>query len=207
MTTLTKKGNIMPQIIKPETKTKILYAAEKLFNEKGYSKTKINEIMDYCNLATGTFYVYFKDKEMLLTEIYQPIADSIDSIFILTPLPENITQQEYFGIIKQEILRLSEFALKFSNELGFLLLHAYDSKYAYFPDKMQQIIYHELEKFLSVGISLGFIRNAHIPVLSKVCCGIILTMINLLIIDSNKPLQGIIVQESIEIIINGIKRI
>ncbi len=197
----------MPQTIKPETKTKILYAAEKLFNEKGYSKTKINEIMDYCNLATGTFYVYFKDKQMLLTEIYQPIADSIDSIFILTPLPENITQQEYYGIIKQEILRLSEFALKFSNELGFLLLHAYDSKYAYFPDKMQQIIYQELEKFLSVGISRGFIRNAHIPVLSKVCCGIILTMINLLIIDSNKPLQGIIVQESIEIIINGIKRI
>jgi len=197
----------MPQIVKPETKTKILYAAEKLFNEKGYSKTKITDIMDYCSLATGTFYVYFKDKEMLLTEIYQPIVDSIDSIFVLSPLPNTITRSEYFTIIKQEILRLSEFALKFTSELGFLLLHAYDSKYAYFPDKLQHIIYQELERFLTIGISHGFIRNAHIPVLSKVCCGIIMTMVNLLIVDSYKPLQGIIVQESIEIIINGIKKI
>ncbi len=197
----------MPQIVKPETKTKILYAAEKLFNEKGYSKTKINDIMDYCNLATGTFYVYFKDKEMLLTEIYQPIVDSIDSIFILSPLPENITQSDYFTIIKQEILRLSEFALKFSSELRFLLLHAYDSKFAFFPEKMKNIIYEELNKFLTIGISHGFIRNAYIPVLSKVCCGIIMTMINLLIADSYKPLQGIIVQESIEVIINGLKKI
>ncbi|MCX8124939.1 MAG: TetR/AcrR family transcriptional regulator [Spirochaetes bacterium] len=197
----------MAQIIKPETKTKIMFAAEKLFNEKGYSKTKITEIMDYCNLATGTFYVYFKDKEMLLTEIYQPIVDSIDSIFVLTPLYETITQQEYFGIIKQEILRLSEFALKFSNELGFLLFHAHDSKYADFADKLQHSISNEFEKFFSIGISHGFIRNSHIPVLSKVCCGIILTMIRLLIIDTNQPLKGIIVQEAIEIIINGIKRI
>ncbi len=197
----------MPQIVKPETKTKILYAAEKLFNEKGYSKTKITDIMDYCNLSTGTFYVYFKDKEMLLAEIYQPIVDSIDSIFVLSPLPKDITQSEYFTILKQEILRLSEFALKFTGELRFLLLYAYDSKFSYFPEKLQDSIHQELEKFLTIGISHGFIRNTHIPVLSKVCCGIIMTMINLLINESYKPLQGIIVQESIEIIMNGIKKI
>ena len=196
----------MPQIIKIETKTKILYAAEKLFTQKGYAKTKISDIMKYCNLATGTFYVYFKDKEMLLTEIFGPIAESIDSSFILTPIPENITEIEYFNLLKQEILRISEFALKFTNELNFLLSHSYDSKYSYFPEKLQQRIRQELEKYFTIGISCGFIRNSHIPVLSRVSCGIIISMLQLLIIDNNQSLHGIIVQESIEMIVNGIKK-
>lgn len=197
----------MPQVAKFETRTKILFASEKLFNQKGYSKTKITDIMNSCNMAAGTFYVYFKDKEILLTEIYQPIVDAIDAVFVLTPLPEKLTGDVYFEILKQEILRLSQYALKFSNELRFLLQQAHDSKYALFPEIMNQTVYSELEKFLTIGISHNFVRDAYIPGMAVLCCGVISTMIDLIIVNDNEHHDMLIVQETIDMLYYGLRTI
>lgn len=47
----------------------ILKASRKLFREKGYEKTTINEIIQVAGISRGTFYNYFADKESLLTGI------------------------------------------------------------------------------------------------------------------------------------------
>ena len=47
------------------TRKKIINAAKKLFQEKGYKKTSVDEIADNSILSKGTFYHYFKSKENL----------------------------------------------------------------------------------------------------------------------------------------------
>ncbi len=58
-------------VIEPKTKRglatreKILKAAERLFGEKGYYNTSINDIAVKAKVAPGTLYIYFKDKYTL----------------------------------------------------------------------------------------------------------------------------------------------
>ena len=51
---------------KQEKKNAIEKSAYELFTQKGIGKTSIDDIVKGANLAKGTFYLYFKDKEDLL---------------------------------------------------------------------------------------------------------------------------------------------
>jgi len=46
-----------------KTREALLRAAEKVFGEKGYYTASISEITQEADVAMGTFYLYFKDKE------------------------------------------------------------------------------------------------------------------------------------------------
>ncbi len=47
----------------------IIETAKQLFAERGYHSTSINKIIEKAEIATGTFYIYFKDKLSLYTYI------------------------------------------------------------------------------------------------------------------------------------------
>jgi len=50
---------------KQTTREKLLYAAALCFAEKGYSGCAVSDIAQRANVAQGTLYVHFKDKEAL----------------------------------------------------------------------------------------------------------------------------------------------
>jgi len=56
---------------KSERKDRIFSAAVELFNEKGFSKTSMQDIADKADLAVGTLYNYFPSKNDLLLDIMQ----------------------------------------------------------------------------------------------------------------------------------------
>ncbi|NJE06313.1 TetR/AcrR family transcriptional regulator [Thermococcus sp. M36] len=49
-----------------DTRERILKASEKLFAEKGYDETTVDEIVEKAGVAKGTFYNYFRSKEELI---------------------------------------------------------------------------------------------------------------------------------------------
>ena len=55
----------------------ILDSAEKLFKEKGYAKTAINDIVREVQVAQGTFYYYFKSKEDIIVAVMERHLDEI----------------------------------------------------------------------------------------------------------------------------------
>ena len=69
---------------KKELKKKnLLHAAQTLFLEKGVSKTSISEIAEQAQVAKGTFYLYFEDKDDLLQQLlYQISYDIIQQAYI-----------------------------------------------------------------------------------------------------------------------------
>lgn len=62
---------------KERKKQGILDAAYELFMEKGVHKTSVDEIVKNANVAKGTFYLYFRDKEHLLQQLTYQISARI----------------------------------------------------------------------------------------------------------------------------------
>ena len=51
------------------TKQKILDLAEKLIKERGFEEVSVDDIVNGCGVAKGTFYHYFKSKDDILTYV------------------------------------------------------------------------------------------------------------------------------------------
>ena len=68
-----KKYRLPKRIDGKKTFDKILAAGTRLFANYGFHSTSINEIIEEAKIATGTFYLYFDDKQALyvyLIDIY-----------------------------------------------------------------------------------------------------------------------------------------
>lgn len=63
----------MPRIVKDaaERKNELMDVAEKLFSEKGYDDTSIEDIISIVGIAKGTFYHHFKSKEKLMEALIE----------------------------------------------------------------------------------------------------------------------------------------
>ena len=58
-------------------KNELLDGAQKLFVEKGYAKTTVNDILNVHGLSKGVFYYYFKSKEEVMDAIIQRMVDDM----------------------------------------------------------------------------------------------------------------------------------
>ena len=59
---------------KERKRQSLLAAAYGLFTEKGVAKTSVDEIVRRANVAKGTFYLYFQDKDQLLQQLVYDIS-------------------------------------------------------------------------------------------------------------------------------------
>ncbi|MFA6011824.1 MAG: MerR family transcriptional regulator [Desulfobacteraceae bacterium] len=62
---------------KDRRKNEIINGAIKIFSEKGFYKTKVKDITDALDMSTGTFYIYFKNKDDLFNEAIDGVVKSI----------------------------------------------------------------------------------------------------------------------------------
>lgn len=72
----------------------ILEAAVKVFAEYGYHVAKISKIAEVANVATGSVYVYFKNKEDILLKIFENIWSELHEEFKLLALNSSLSQTE-----------------------------------------------------------------------------------------------------------------
>ena len=62
-----------------ETKKTLLETAERLFTEKGFDHVSVEDITRECDLAKGTFYIYFKHKTDIIQEIGRAPFERIET--------------------------------------------------------------------------------------------------------------------------------
>src|SRR3954468_22780300 len=60
---------------KAENRQKLLVAAQKVFAEKGYGAATARDIVRETDLASGTFYNYFDDKEDVFRALLEQMAE------------------------------------------------------------------------------------------------------------------------------------
>ena len=62
---------------KEERRNEIIETAGKLFEEKGYEQTQVQDIVNEIGVAKGLFYYYFKSKDEVMEELAVRYADAI----------------------------------------------------------------------------------------------------------------------------------
>jgi len=109
---------------------RLLKAAIKVFARDGFFKAKVEEIARHAGVATGTTYLYFKNKDDLLISIFEeemtPIIERIKADLLKQASPEERIStfiSRHFEMVEQnpDLALLLEVELRQSNKF----LHEY----------------------------------------------------------------------------------
>ena len=74
----TSSARILPVTPRGQkTRQKLLRAAETIFGEKGYEAAAIADITRKADVALGTFYVYFPDKQSIFVEVVDELGERL----------------------------------------------------------------------------------------------------------------------------------
>lgn len=73
---------------KDAKRTAMMQAAVQVFAEKGYHAATVRDVVKTAEVAIGTFYFYFPDKETLFGYLYEETSD-----FLLQTIQQAVTQR------------------------------------------------------------------------------------------------------------------
>ena len=101
----------------------ILEAALACFVERGFHGTAIPEIAAKADIAAGTIYHYFENKESLVNALYRTWKQAIAQR-VFTAFPQGASPRKQFQVIWNEMVA---FALAEPNAFAFIELHNHAS--------------------------------------------------------------------------------
>lgn len=78
------------RLIQEQRRKQILDVAIQLFDEQGYSNTKISDISEMAGISKGLVYRYFKSKEEILYALQENLKQCIGECAEMTPAREGI---------------------------------------------------------------------------------------------------------------------
>ena len=97
----------------------LLDAALDLFERRGFDGVAVPEIAKEAGVATGTVYVYFRDKEALVNALYRHWK-TVCNDMVLAPLPPGLLVRDKFTTYWQ---RMMAFAQNHPRAVRFMDLH------------------------------------------------------------------------------------
>ncbi|MGQ9630391.1 MAG: TetR/AcrR family transcriptional regulator [bacterium] len=184
----------------------ILGSARKIFAQKGYHKTTVDDIVQDAGIAKGTFYLYFKDKKdifaSLIDEIIQMIYEAIEDIDRTEPSSkEEIVSQFKMSIeralnIYRENLTLAKIFLREAIGVDPEFEEKLHNCYAVFAEHIQ--------RSLKRGIGSGLFREMNVEVASHCIIGAVYQVAyQWLIVNESEDLEDVI-DEIVRIYLHGI---
>lgn len=136
-------------------KEAIIKAAIELFSERSYDGMTMPMIAKKADIAVGTVYIYFKNKESLTNEIYCQIFEKLNE-YLLSNSADNL---EYKDEFKHCYRNLFDFSIKNAKVILFL---KYNSNAYYISEESKaskQKMVDFLYSFMQRGISEGKIKK------------------------------------------------
>lgn len=104
----------MPQVtVKPDKRENIVRAALELIAEHGFHGASMAMIAGRAGVGAGTIYCYFKNKDVLITELFRELEDLIYSVILEGYSPEKPIRERFFHIGKVLLRYLIENPLYF----------------------------------------------------------------------------------------------
>ena len=145
----------------------ILEAAIKIFATTGYHNSKISKIAETADVATGSIYVYFKNKEDILLKIFSDLwskmYDELDLIVKNSSLSSVEKLDLMIDLIFDMFTEKPDLALVFVNEQNHLERsnqNQFTNYYEKFLDEGERIVKSGIEeKVFSEHIDIMIFRN------------------------------------------------
>lgn len=146
----------MARIIdKDEKRANIALSAIKLFCEKGIQQTSIDEIAKSAEVAKGTIYLYFKNKEEIVFTIWDILTQQHEEVFYTRINPNMSAKEkilEYYNFSEcQEGLDKEQTLILFQHFVSSMLIDKTSLYTAYFESFFQKD-YDFITKYLYEGI-------------------------------------------------------
>jgi AcrR family transcriptional regulator len=141
------------------TREKIIHAARKVFAEKGYSQTRIQDLLKAAGVSPGAFYNYFSNKEELFLEIVREAGDGFrDSIKDIRQKRIRIgSQDELYSVLTESIRYFFEFVKR--NRAGVrILFREQQNANPRIRETLNEIvaeIHQDLKRDIQRGIDMG----------------------------------------------------
>lgn len=92
-----------------DKREQILLAAIRLFAEKGFHSTSIQEIADAAGVAKGSTYLYFKSKDDIMLSIFNDYYVKIFDEIMYAPAPGVEPRDKFKARIRMQLEKFSEF--------------------------------------------------------------------------------------------------
>ncbi len=153
-----------------KTKRKIFETSMKLFAEKGYDATSIEEITATVGVAKGTLYYHFTSKE----EIFNFLIE--EGIMLLSKSVDIKTDKvtNYIDKIRAILLIHIKIVIKYENLITILLTEFLGNDQRSQKCKKQVFEYiDKLEKIVKIGIEKEQIRNGNPELIASTIYGTI----------------------------------
>jgi AcrR family transcriptional regulator len=136
-------------------RARLLEAALDLFETRGFNGVAVPEIAKAAGVATGTLYLYFKDKDALVNALYRHWKAAYNRM-VLAPLPGGIGFREIFSLYWR---RMMLFARNHPRAVRFMDLHHHSS---YLDDEsraLSRTYAQTAQEFVAAARDAGAIRN------------------------------------------------
>ena len=142
-------------------KTEILEAAYRVFYEKGYHATRIEDIATELGMSQGLFYRYFRNKLDIFMQIIEEIISSITQGITADPPTASTTLDEYVAQLRRAVEKLFD---RFSEDPLISKLLFYEA--LGIDDEINRRIQEAFDLFgeysasyLKHGVEKGFLRS------------------------------------------------
>lgn len=83
----------------PDKRSDILHAALELFAEHGFHNAPMAQLARQANVAVGSIYRYFKDKDALIHELFVEVDVALQKALLREVAPAISTQQQFVTLI------------------------------------------------------------------------------------------------------------
>lgn len=186
-----------------KTKRKIFEASMKLFAEKGYENTSIEEITATVGVAKGTLYYHFTSKEEIFDFLVQEGVKLLqNSVDIKISKFEN-----YLDKIKAIVLIQIKIVNKYEDIITILLSQFYGKEKR--NQKCQDYIYdyiNKIEYIVKTGINLGQIKQGNAKIYASEIYGLIASSLVCKLRDKEEFDVLKVYKEFENTIINGLQK-
>jgi AcrR family transcriptional regulator len=95
------------EIAREATRKELLNAALKVFGEKGYPAATISDIVGAAGVTQGTFYLYFKNKSEIFSELLREYRETMITGLVVAGLENVKTKEDWLQMAD----RVAEFLL------------------------------------------------------------------------------------------------
>jgi TetR/AcrR family fatty acid metabolism transcriptional regulator len=140
---------------------RIMQAALRIFSQKGYSPTALDEIAQEAGIAKGTLYLYFKDKEDLICSTLISVLDDIKER-MMERISEDMDPVETLGEIARALFEYFSENNEFYNVYLTILNYNLVSNYTTLFDRMlarKKELYQFESQLVDAAKDLGSIRR------------------------------------------------
>jgi AcrR family transcriptional regulator len=176
------------RLLRESRRASVLAEAKKIFSQKGYHDTSIDDLIEAAGIARGTFYLYFESKRAIFDELLDGLVTTLQAqVKRIEVGPEAADPLEQMNVTVDGVLK----TLLDNREMARILLREAVGIDSDFDRKLSDFYGRILALFVSAlntGRKLGVVRPSDADVVARCTLGSVKEVVHWAFVEQD-PMQ------------------